>query len=210
MSRTTSSATLSRTALRVLAVVVFGMVAAALGIAIHQSATSTASPSAGSPNEVALGPADATSIEQGGLPDGVAAFDEGYPGVDRLDPDLLSALQEATTDAAVDGVDIVIKSGWRSREYQEQLQAEAVVRYGSEEEAARWAASPDTSAHVTGDAIDLGPWKALDWLAQRGARYGLCQTYGNEPWHYELRPEAIDSGCPTMYQDPSHDPRLQP
>ena len=39
--------------------------------------------------------------------------------------------------------------------------------------------------------------------------YGLCQIYGNEPWHYELRPEAIDRGCPPMYADPTHDPRMQ-
>ena len=37
----------------------------------------------------------------------------------------------------------------------------------------------------------------------------LCQIYSNEPWHYELRPEAIDYGCPTMYADPTHDPRMQ-
>ena len=40
-------------------------------------------------------------------------------------------------------------------------------------------------------------------------RDGLCQIYGNEPWHYELRSEAIDHGCPAMYADPTHDPRMQ-
>ena len=39
--------------------------------------------------------------------------------------------------------------------------------------------------------------------------YGLCQIYDNESWHYELRPEAIDRGCPPMYADPTHDPRMQ-
>jgi hypothetical protein len=38
---------------------------------------------------------------------------------------------------------------------------------------------------------------------------GLCQIYGNEPWHYELRPDAIDHACPAMYADPTHDPRMQ-
>jgi zinc D-Ala-D-Ala carboxypeptidase len=37
----------------------------------------------------------------------------------------------------------------------------------------------------------------------------LCQIYSNEPWHYELRPEAIDHGCPPMYADPTQDPRMQ-
>ncbi len=38
----------------------------------------------------------------------------------------------------------------------------------------------------------------------------ICsQIYSNEPWHYELRPEAIDHGCPPMYADPTQDPRMQ-
>jgi hypothetical protein len=70
-------------------------------------------------------------------------------------------------------------------------------------------ATPNTSAHVSGDAVDIGPGKAAAWLSEHGATYGLCQIYGNEPWHYELRPEAIDHGCPVMYADPTHDPRMQ-
>jgi D-alanyl-D-alanine carboxypeptidase len=62
---------------------------------------------------------------------------------------------------------------------------------------------------VSGDAIDIEPSDATAWLSERGAEYGLCQIYSNEPWHYELRPEAIDHGCPPMYGDPTHDPRMQ-
>ena len=112
-------------------------------------------------------------------------------------------------DAADDGVEFVVDSGWRSPAYQEQLLREAVSKYGSEAEAARWVATPNTSAHVSGDAVDIGPSGAAAWLSEHGAAYGLCQIYGNEPWHYELRPEAIDHGCPPMYADPTHDPRMQ-
>jgi hypothetical protein len=28
------------------------------------------------------------------------------------------------------------------------------------------------------------------------------------PWHYELRPEASKDGCPSIYADPRHDPRM--
>ena len=45
--------------------------------------------------------------------------------------------------------------------------------------------------------------------ADSGAQYGLCQIYGNEPWHYELRRDASDHGCPPMYADPTQDPRMQ-
>ena len=126
-----------------------------------------------------------------------------------LDPALLGALRQAETDAADDGVEIVVESGWRSPEHQAQLLREAVSKYGSEAEAARWVASPETSPHVSGNAVDIGPSAAAAWLSEHGAEYGLCQIYGNEPWHYELRPEAGDHGCPPMYADPTHDPRMQ-
>ena len=83
------------------------------------------------------------------------------------------------------------------------------MKYGSEEEAARWVATPNTSAHVSGDAVDIGRSDAMAWLSEHGAEYGLCQIFSNEPWHYERRPEAIDHGCPPMYADATHDPRTQ-
>jgi D-alanyl-D-alanine carboxypeptidase len=151
----------------------------------------------------ALGEAD------GAVPDGATAFDDELPGVANLDPALLGALRQAATDAADDGVELFVDSGWRSPEYQEHLLREAVSEYGSVEEAARWVAAPDTSAHVSGDAVDIGPSDAAAWLSEHGAEYGLCQIYSNEPWHFELRSEAIDQGCPPMYADPTHDPRMQ-
>jgi hypothetical protein len=57
--------------------------------------------------------------------------------------------------------------------------------------------------------VDIGPSDAEAWLSEHGAEYGLCQIYSNEPWHYELRREAIDHGCPSMYADPTHDPRMR-
>ena len=145
----------------------------------------------------------------GSVHDGVTVFDDDVPAVANLDPDLLAALRRAATDAAGDGVIFVVNGGWRSPEYQQRLRREAVSRYGSEEEAARWVATPATSAHVAGQAVDIGPSAAKAWLFEHGARYGLCQIYRNEPWHYELRPEAVRDGCPPMYADPTHDPRMR-
>ena len=186
--------------------VVIAAIAAALGYQLLASSSSTAA----SPIDVlrsehrgALGEAD------GAVPDGTTVFDDEIPGVANLDPALLGALRQAATDAADDGVEFFVDSGWRSPEYQEQLLHEAVSKYGSEKEAARWVATPNTSAHVSGDAVDIGPFDATAWLSEHGAEYGLCQIYSNEPWHYELRPEAIDHGCPPMYADPTHDPRMQ-
>ncbi|RHW26427.1 peptidase M15 [Nocardioides immobilis] len=195
-----------RTRSTVLAALVVG--AAVVGVLTWQS-TTTSSTSA-SPLDFlrgehggALGEAD------GAVPDGTSVFDDDVPAVANLDPALLDAVREAAADAATIGVQLVVNSGWRSADYQEQLLREAVSEYGSEEEAARWVASPETSAHVSGDAIDLGPSAATAWLSEYGAAYGLCQIYDNEPWHYELRPDAVEDGCPPRYADPTEDPRMQ-
>src|SRR5687768_3667914 len=186
--------------------VVIAAIAAALGYPLLASSSSTAV----SPIDVlrsehhgALGEAD------GVVPDGTTVFDDEIPGVANLDPALLGPLRQAATDAADDGVEFHVTSGWRSPEYQEQLLREAISEYGSEEEAARWVATADTSLHVSGDAIDIGPTAATAWLSEHGADYGLCQIYRNEPWHDELRPDAVDDACPRLYADPAHDPRMQ-
>lgn len=146
------------------------------------------------------GPAD------GAVPEDTTVFDDEVPAVANLDPALLAALRKAAKDA---DVEFRVNGGWRSRAYQDGLRTAAVSRYGSEEAAARWVATPGKSAHVSGDAVDIGPAEAQAWLSEHGAEYGLCQIYANEPWHYELRPEAVVHGCPPMYPDPSHDPRLR-
>jgi hypothetical protein len=138
-----------------------------------------------------------------------AVFDEENPTIGNLDPALLGALSRAARDARDDGTKLVVTSGWRSPEHQEQLLREAIAKYGSEQEAARWVATPNTSAHVSGDAVDIGPAAAVAWLSAHGAGYGLCQIYSNEPWHYELRPGAGEHGCPPIYADPTQDPRMQ-
>src|SRR5215211_160445 len=96
------------------------VVSAALsGVLVYQSlASSAASPqslpsSAASPilhgdHHGALGEAD------GAVPDGVTVFDDEIPGVANLDPALLGALRQAATDAAGDGVEFFVDSGWRS------------------------------------------------------------------------------------------------
>ncbi|PSL56977.1 D-alanyl-D-alanine carboxypeptidase-like protein [Saccharothrix carnea] len=138
----------------------------------------------------------------------MTVFDDAIPAVANLDPALLAALRRAATAAAGDGVEIFVNGGWRSPEYQEELFRQAVSRYGSEMAAARWVATPERSAHVSGDAVDIGPSQARAWLSEHGAAYGLCQIYRNEPWHYELRPEAVHHGRPPLYADPTHDPRM--
>jgi hypothetical protein len=185
-------------------ILVLGVIAADLGNRVLESSSPTVAVEARhGKDRHALGQAG------GAVPDGATVFDDELPGVANLDADLLGALRRAATDAAHDGVELIVDSGWRSPAYQAQLLREAVSKYGSEQEAARWVATPNTSAHVSGQAVDIGPSAAAAWLSEHGAGYGLCQVYGNEPWHFELRPEAGDHGCPPVYADPTHDPRMQ-
>jgi hypothetical protein len=193
--------------------IVVAALAAALGSQLAASSSSTAA----SPIDVLRGvPTDLRSEHlralgeaDGAIPEGTTVFDDAIAGVANLDPALLGALRQAAMDAADEGISFFVESGWRSAEYQNQLLREAVSENGSEAEAARWVATPETSAHVSGDAVDVGHSDATAWLSERGAEYGLCRVYGNEPWHYELRPEATDRGCPPTYADPTHDPRMQ-
>lgn len=126
--------------------------------------------------------------EDGSIPDGerISPFDDGNAAIRNLDPVLLEAVRDAATEARLDRVEIGVTSGWRSKDYQRRLLDEAVAKYGSLEEARRFVNTPEKSTHVTGNAVDIGPTDAADWMIQHGADYGLCQAYANEMWHFEL------------------------
>jgi len=217
MSQTAYARTTVRSPLRFIAAGLVVVTAAVIGTVLQQLEETTSSSSRslgdvyhGGPGAAATPEADGPVTEaDGDLPDGVSVFDNGYPGVANLDVDLLRALRAATAHAAADGIEVFVNSGWRSPDYQDELLREAVSEYGSAAEAARWVATADTSPHVSGNAVDIGSFDAMAWMSEHGAEYGLCRIYANESWHYELRPEAIDRGCPPMYDDPTHDPRMQ-
>ncbi|MGW2378696.1 M15 family metallopeptidase [Streptomyces sp. NPDC001658] len=186
------------------------IVITAITAALVSQLPKSASPSAVSPlNSLRTEQRGALGEAHGAVPDRLTVFDDTIPAVANLDPELLKALRRAATDAADDGVDFYVNSGWRSADYQNRLLRDAVAEYGSAEEAVRWVATPETSPHVSGDAVDIGRSDATAWLSEHGAAYGLCQIYRNEPWHYELRPEAVGHDCPRMYTDPTQDPRMQ-
>ena len=134
--------------------------------------------------------------------EGLSPFATDQPAVGNLDPKLLAAVQQASIDTARNGVELLITSGWRSVRYQQVLLDAAIGQYGNEAEARRRVSTPERSAHVTGRAVDIGPAAAQFWLRQHGNRYGLCQIYVNEPWHYELatQPGGI---CPPLIEDAS-------
>lgn len=140
----------------------------------------------------------------GYIPSGssLSPADDTHSTLANLDPALRAALRFAAADAQADGIRMVVTSGWRSARYQQSLLDDAVRTYADEAEARRWVNTPGRSTHVSGHAVDIGPTDADSWLAQHGARYGLCQTYANEMWHFEL---ATPPGgtCPAQRADAS-------
>lgn len=127
----------------------------------------------------------------------LSPFDVANPAVGLLDAALLGAVQRASTAAAADGVAMTITSGWRSAQFQQQLLDDAVATYGSLAAARQYVQTPEGSRHVLGQAVDIGGPAADQWLMANGARYGLCRTYANEPWHFELTADPAGL-CPPM------------
>lgn len=173
-----------------------GTAAAVEPLAIGLAAAPSVAPNPGDALLIGPGAVDTTG---GSIPDGqmVSPADVANPVVALLDPPLLKAVQEATRAAAADGVDVMLTSGWRSKGFQKRLFDEAVATYGSAELASQFVASPDASMHVLGRAVDVGPTIADDWMIRNGTRFGLCQIYANEIWHFELARDAQGT-CPPL------------
>ena len=127
----------------------------------------------------------------------LSPFDVENPAMSRLDPLLRKAIQDAARHAQGSGIDLQITSGWRSKGFQQRLFDDAVRTYGSVAQAAEFVASPDVSKHVLGEAGDVAPPAADDWLMRNGAQFGLCQIYANEIWHFERVADA-QGRCPPL------------
>ncbi len=141
----------------------------------------------------------ATDTIGGYLPDGrtLSPFDTTNPVIAWLDPQLLAAVRSAARSAKDDGVDVEVTSGWRTKGFQQRLFDDGVRTYGSAEAAEQFVASPEESRHVYGAAVDVAPVDADTWLIRNGSRFGLCQIYANEIWHFELAADK-NGACPAL------------
>lgn len=120
--------------------------------------------------------------------------------VNEIHPLLQSRFKAAQLSAAREGVNLFLTSGFRSEERQATLFADAVKKYGSETEAAKWVLPPKNSHHPDGLAIDVnypGDRAGAKWLEVNGDRFGLCRVYANEWWHFE-GVIAPGGDCPKM------------
>lgn len=141
------------------------------------------------------GPSQSDGSGTGGQPD--AEADAGSDAAEAgLEPLLRQQLDRAIAAAAAAGVDLRVTSGRRSWGEQERLYQAAIKKYGSARQASHWVLPPSESAHVRGDAVDVGPRAGAAWLQKHGPAFGLCRRYDNEWWHFELLAPATGGRCP--------------
>ena len=120
--------------------------------------------------------------------------------VNTIHPLLQARFDAAQSTAAKEGINLYMTSGYRSEGRQAILFADAIRKYGSESEAAKWVLPPQFSHHPDGLAVDVnypGDRVGAQWLELNGSRFGLCRVYANEWWHFE---GVIAPGepCPAM------------
>lgn len=151
--------------------------------------------------------------------DGILVVNKTYalpadynPGVD---PDAQAAFDKMQADAAKEGLNIYISSGFRSYDYQAGLYDRYVQRSGKAE-ADRYSARAGHSEHQTGLAFDLNSidmtfadTDECEWANKHCAEYGFIIRYPKgsesitgymyEPWHLrylgvENAKKVYDSG----------------
>lgn len=122
----------------------------------------------------------------------------------RIYPDL----QDMFDAALSEGVDLVVRSGYRSEEEQKalminkinELRNDGLGRNEAKEKALRWVSMPGTSEHQLGFAVDINAEngttdeKAYSWLFENAYKYGFILRYPEdkseitgisyEPWHF--------------------------
>ncbi|MFI6306597.1 D-alanyl-D-alanine carboxypeptidase family protein [Amycolatopsis thailandensis] len=113
-------------------------------------------------------------------------------------PDVIEAWKALLAKAKAQGVTLCVNDGKRSRAQQQQEFDKAVQRFGSVEQAKKWALQPETSMHVKGIAVDIQPLNSASWVDKNGGALGWCRRYDNEKWHFEYDPAWITGGCPAL------------
>jgi zinc D-Ala-D-Ala carboxypeptidase len=135
------------------------------------------------------------------------------PSATAMRPGLVRALARARAAAKRVGLALVVNSGYRDFAKQERMYRAAVRRYGSARLARTWVLPPQESTHVRGLAADIGTPATAAWLNRHGAAFGLCRAYGDEPWHFEYRPDwvaAFHGRCPAPVPLPGDPDPLSP
>lgn len=112
-------------------------------------------------------------------PDSFSGMDEQFSGaLSRMFADAPENIRSS----------LKVSSGFRSKQRQAQLWADALQKYGSADRARKWVAPPGRSQHNHGNAADLKFLSddARKWAHENASKYGLAFPLSNENWHIEL------------------------
>jgi LAS superfamily LD-carboxypeptidase LdcB len=91
------------------------------------------------------------------------------------------AFKKMALAARKDGIDLSIRSGFRSHQRQKELYRAWREGWGNK------AARPGFSNHQSGSALDIDlDNSTLAWLSRNAKRFGFKQTVRGEPWHWEF------------------------
>lgn len=116
------------------------------------------------------------------------------------------AFKELQKAALNDGLNIIVDSGFRSYEYQQEVWDKNVINKGLEH-AKKYVAPPGTSEHQTGLAVDIAVfidgkyddnvnenYKEYAWMMENAHKFGFILRYPKgkeeitgynfEPWHF--------------------------
>jgi hypothetical protein len=138
---------------------------------------------------------EASAVAEAAAPAGSAgggatmASGGGYSGPlvyrdgEGMRPDVAAAFDRLEAEAEVDGISLVVVSGFRS-------DAEQAALFAAHPDPT-WVAPPGHSLHRCATELDLGPDAAYGWLAANAGRFGFVQRYSWEAWHY-----GFDAGPP--------------
>ena len=103
--------------------------------------------------------------------------------------------------ALLEGVHLMVHSGYRSVWYQRRIFEKLMAKGRTWDDLVRYVAPPGYSEHATGTVVDLYPsdWRfaeteAYGWLQKNAARFGFKQTYPEvssrgfpwEAWHWRF------------------------
>jgi D-alanyl-D-alanine carboxypeptidase len=122
----------------------------------------------------------------------------------RLTPETAAKWAEMVEAAAIDGVTLLIVSGFRGIDYQARLIRKKINAGQIVSDILQVNAAPGFSEHHTGRAVDIATpgsrplteefehSEAFRWLTASAARYGFSMTYPREnaygfiyePWHW--------------------------
>lgn len=143
------------------------------------------------------------------IPSGYKVKLKKLPGGERVDERIYPWLKKMMDAAREDGIHTVVADGYRTSEEQQKLMDKKIGEYRAQgypfakakEESERWVASPGTSEHQLGIAVDINAdginsvgTDVYTWLYQNSYKYGFILRYPPdktnitgtvyEPWHY--------------------------